>query len=128
MLVSSLHNSKQLFTISKLFPFLFDELQALADDELDELFVSMPPRVGKTSLLMFFITWIMGRDGEATNLYSAFSDTITSAMYTGVYAPIIRSLFNASSIPPIKSSDIKYPLQSQAPFNVPYKERQVNVG
>ena len=50
-----------------------DELQALADDELDELFVSMPPRVGKTTILMFFITWIMGRDGEATNLYSAFS-------------------------------------------------------
>lgn len=61
-----------------------DSLQALADDDLDELFVSMPPRVGKTSIVMFFITWIIGRDGELTNLYSAFSDTITSAMYAGV--------------------------------------------
>lgn len=68
-----------------------DELQALVDDELDELFVSMPPRVGKTTILMLFITWIMGRDGEATNLYSAFSDTITSAMYTGVLEVITDS-------------------------------------
>lgn len=61
-----------------------DALQALTDDELDELFISMPPRVGKTSLLMFFGTWIIGRNGEASNLYCAYSDTITKAFYNGV--------------------------------------------
>ena len=82
-----------------------EELQALADDELDELFVSMPPRVGKTTILMLFITWIMGRDGEASNLYSAFSDIITSAMYTGVlevmtdsYTYNWKKVFNNSGI------------------------------
>mgnify|MGYP001118992246 CR=1 FL=1 len=40
-----------------------EQLQRLADDELDELFLSMPPRVGKTTLLLFFLTWIIGRDG-----------------------------------------------------------------
>lgn len=59
-------------------------LQALADDELDELFLSMPPRVGKTSLLMFYTTWIMGRNSELANLYCAYSDTITGAFYNGV--------------------------------------------
>jgi len=31
-----------------------DALQMLVDDELDELFISMPPRVGKTTILMLF--------------------------------------------------------------------------
>ena len=61
-----------------------DAIQELVDDELDELFISMPPRVGKTTLIMFALTWIMGRDSERSNLYSAYSDVITSAMYSGV--------------------------------------------
>lgn len=61
-----------------------DALQKLVDDELDELFISMPPRVGKTSILMFFTTWLIGRNPEASNLYSAYSDVITRAFYNGV--------------------------------------------
>lgn len=61
-----------------------DALQDLTDNELDELFISMPPRVGKTTILMFFVTWLIGRNSEASNLYSAYSDTITKAFYNGV--------------------------------------------
>lgn len=61
-----------------------DAMQALADNELDELFISMPPRVGKTSILMFYVTWVIGRNSESSNLYSAYSDTITKAFYNGV--------------------------------------------
>ena len=61
-----------------------DALQMLIDDKLDELFVSMPPRVGKTTLLMFFATWLIGKCSENSNLYSAYSDTITKAFYNGV--------------------------------------------
>lgn len=60
-----------------------DALQRLTDGELDELFLSMPPRVGKTSMLMFYCTWLVGRNSEKSNLYSAFSDIITSAFYSG---------------------------------------------
>ena len=61
-----------------------DAIQELVDGELDELFISMPPRVGKTTLLLFLATWLMGRDSEKSNLYSAYSDTITSAFFSGV--------------------------------------------
>lgn len=61
-----------------------DMLQRLADDELDEGFVSQPPRTGKTSTMLFYMTWLIGRDSERSNLYSAFSDTITKAFYNGV--------------------------------------------
>lgn len=63
---------------------LVQGLQDLADDRLDELFLSMPPRVGKTTVLMMFVTWLVGRNSEMSNLYCAYSDTITSAFYTGV--------------------------------------------
>ena len=59
-------------------------LQDLVEDRLDELFLQEPPRVGKSTMLLFFVTWIMGRDSEASNLYSAYSDIITSAFYNGV--------------------------------------------
>ena len=65
-----------------------DNLQKLVDDELDELFISMPPRVGKTTVLMFFVTWLIGRNSESSNLYSAYSDTITKAFYNGVLETI----------------------------------------
>lgn len=37
-----------------------------------------------TSILMFYVTWLIGRDSERSNLYVAFSDIITSAFYNGV--------------------------------------------
>ncbi len=63
---------------------LVNALQDLADDRLDELFLSCPPRIGKTSILMFYATWILGRHPEQANLYSAYSDTITKAFYNGI--------------------------------------------
>lgn len=36
-----------------------------------------------TSILMFYVTWLVGRDSEKSNLYSAYSDTITTAFYNG---------------------------------------------
>ena len=50
-----------------------DSLQDLVDDFLDELFLSMPPRVGKTTILLMFVTWLIGRNSERSNLYSAYS-------------------------------------------------------
>lgn len=60
------------------------DLQDLHDGNLQELFISMPPRVGKTTLIMFFLTWLMGINSEKTNLYSSFSDTITHSFYEGI--------------------------------------------
>lgn len=61
-----------------------DDLQKLADGEIEELFMSCPPRVGKTTLVMFFLLWMIGKDSEKSNLYCSYSGTITSAFYEGV--------------------------------------------
>lgn len=59
-------------------------IQQLLDGELDELFLSCPPRVGKSTLLLFLITFVIGLRPESSNLYSAFSGGITGAMYSGI--------------------------------------------
>lgn len=41
---------------------------------------------------MFFVTWIIGNNSELSNLYSAFSGTITKAFYNGVLE-IIRDQY-----------------------------------
>ena len=61
-----------------------DALQALEDDELDELFLSLPPRVGKTTLVMFFVLWAILRDSERSNLYCSYSDGVVAAFYKGL--------------------------------------------
>jgi len=61
-----------------------DAVQDLVEDKLDELFLSMPPRVGKTAFLVFLYSWLIGKFPEKSNLYSAYSDAITSAFYRGV--------------------------------------------
>lgn len=68
-----------------------DEMQKLADDELDALFVSMPPRAGKSQLGIFFLTWLIGRNPEKTNLMSGYSDKLTRSFYDGVLEIILDS-------------------------------------
>lgn len=59
-------------------------LQRLYDREIDELFLSQPPRTGKSTLVTMFYTWIFGKDSEHSNLYCSVTDDLTKAFYKGV--------------------------------------------
>lgn len=59
-------------------------LQAMEDDKLDELFLSCPPRIGKTTLIVMFMLWVMGRDSERSNLYSSFTAKPVETFYDGL--------------------------------------------
>ncbi len=63
---------------------IVDALQKLADGEMDELFLSCPPRIGKTSLIAFFVTWLLGKFPEKPNLYSSYTGIVTGSFYTAV--------------------------------------------
>ena len=58
--------------------------QALEDGELDEIFVSQPPRTGKTTLMDFFGTWQIGKHPNGSCLYSSCSDGVTKQFYLGL--------------------------------------------
>ena len=61
-------------------------LQRLADDDLDLLAVSMPPGTGKSTLAIFFLTWLAGRNPEKPILGGSHSN----AFLRGVYDECLR--------------------------------------
>ncbi len=63
---------------------LVQDLQDLNDGKLDFLGVSLPPRVGKSTLCIFFMTWIMGKRPEVANVMSGHSDKLTDGFYREV--------------------------------------------
>lgn len=52
-------------------------------DKYDILLVSLPPRVGKTTTGIRFLSWIIGKYGDETQLATSYSDNITTSFYIG---------------------------------------------
>lgn len=65
---------KQLLRVAK-------ALKRIADGELDLLAVSLPPGVGKTSLALFFLTWLGGRNPEKPILGGSHSNAFLRGAY-----------------------------------------------
>jgi predicted phage terminase large subunit-like protein len=59
-------------------------LQDMEEGKLDELFLSCPPRIGKSTLMLMFFLWVMGRDPERSNLYCSYTDGVVNVLYTGI--------------------------------------------
>lgn len=68
---------------SKLMP-VCKALQDMIDGKLDELFLSMPPRVGKTGIIQMFLVHAMMKNPEASNLYCSFSAKPVKTFYNGL--------------------------------------------
>ena len=62
-----------------------EAMQGLIDDELDLLTISMPPGTGKSTLGIFFLSWVMGKYPDSQSLASAHSGMLTRSFYDGVY-------------------------------------------
>lgn len=58
-----------------------DALQRLADDELDLLAISLPPGVGKTTLAIFFLTWLSGKFPDEPMLTGSHSNSFVRGVY-----------------------------------------------
>ena len=69
-----------------------EAVQAMEDGKLDEIFLSMPPRVGKTTLMDFFVTWEIGKHPDGSCLYSSCSDSVTKQFYLGLLE-VVRDPF-----------------------------------
>ena len=63
-----------------------DSLQRLADDELDLLAISLPPGTGKTTLAIFYLTWLGGKIPDKPMLTGSHSN----AFIRGVYDESLR--------------------------------------
>lgn len=71
--------------------------QALNDmeiyDKYDYLLISTPSRIGKTSTGIRFLSWIMGRYPEETQLATSYSDSITQSFYNGTMEIVMSDMY-----------------------------------
>ena len=65
-------------------------LQELAEGKLDVLAISMPPGVGKTTLAIFFLTWLAGKEPDKPMLTGSHSNSFLR----GVYDECLRIMGN----------------------------------
>lgn len=65
-----------------------DAMQDLADDKLDLLAISMPPGTGKTTLAIFYLTWLAGKYPDQPILTGSHNHDFIQ----GVYAECLRFL------------------------------------
>ncbi|MFV0552934.1 MAG: phage terminase large subunit [Anaerorhabdus sp.] len=64
---------------------IVQDMQDMVDDKLDLLTISMPPGTGKSTLGIFFLSWVMGKYPDSPNLASAHSGMLTRSFFDGVY-------------------------------------------
>ena len=79
-----------------------DKLQALEDDELDELFIHMPARVGKSQIITLGTCWHCGRDDEHSNLYVTYKEGLGGAFVDGVQEILTDPVYCHSDVFPVK--------------------------
>ena len=65
---------RQLYPLAK-------QLQRIADGELELLAISLPPGVGKTTLAIFFLCWLAGRDPDKPILGGSHSNSFLRGVY-----------------------------------------------
>ena len=70
---------------------IVQDMQDLENDKLDLLTISMPPGTGKSTLGIFYLSWIMGKYPDGQNLASAHSGMLTRSFYDGVMQIITDS-------------------------------------
>lgn len=58
-----------------------DAMQKLADDDLDILGISMPPGTGKSTIAIFFLCWMAGRNPDKPILGGSHSNSFLRGVY-----------------------------------------------
>lgn len=74
-------NKKFYVPRQKTLKILVDDLQDLENREIDYLGISLPPRVGKSTLCIFFMSWIMGKRPNSHNAMSGHSGILADGFY-----------------------------------------------
>lgn len=108
--------------VKALYP-LAREMQRLEDDELDLLCISLPPGVGKTTLALFFLSWIGGKHPDMQILESSHN----VAFLRGCYDELLRicdpdgeylyaDVFPNSPVVETNAKDLRIDLQTPKRF------------
>lgn len=75
------NNKKFYYPRRKTLKILVDDLQDLEDRKIQYLGISLPTRVGKSTLCIFFLSWIMGKRPNSHSAMSGHSGILADGFY-----------------------------------------------
>jgi len=92
---------------------LIQAMQDMADDKLDFLFISLPPRIGKSTLGLFFLTFMAGLYPDRSILGNGHSASLTQSFYEEVLNIMLSDEYRFGNIFPThkivnKSAEYSY--------------------
>jgi predicted phage terminase large subunit-like protein len=75
----------------------------MVNDKYDIIEISMPPRVGKTTLGILALTWLVGRNPDSPILATGYAEKITKMFHTGIAEIYDDPIYNYQAIYPTLS-------------------------
>lgn len=95
-----------------------EDLQDLEDGKLDFYGLSMPPRVGKSTICIFFLAWVIGKRPAGHNAMSGHSGILADRFYKDVFKLTESEEYTFHEIFP----DVKVPKTSSDKNELRYDE------
>lgn len=96
-----------------------DDLQDLEDGVIEFYGLSMPPRVGKSTICIFFFAWIIGKRPDSHNAMSGHSGILADGFYTEILNLTSSKEYTFSEIFPNVEIESKHADKNEVNFNTP---------
>lgn len=96
-----------------------DDLQDLEDGVIEFYGLSMPPRVGKSTICIFFFAWIIGKRPDSHNAMSGHSGILADGFYTEILNLTTSKEYTFSEIFPNVEIESKHADKNEVNFNTP---------
>lgn len=112
---------------------IVQDLQDLYDKKIMRLGISLPPGTGKSTLIIFYLTWVMGKDPLMPNLYSGYADKLCRGAFDGVLSILkdpeycFNEIFPDSPIATTNAKDESIDLVKQQRFKT-FTARSLDAG
>jgi len=96
-----------------------EDLQDLEDGKLDFYGLSLPPRVGKSTICIFFLAWIIGKRPDSHNAMSGHSGILADGFYKEVFNLTTNEEYTFNEIFPNAKLESKSADRLEINFNTP---------
>lgn len=96
-----------------------DDLQDLEDGVIEFYGLSMPPRVGKSTICIFFYAWVIGKRPDSHNAMSGHSGILADGFYTEILNLTTSKEYTFSEIFPNVEIESKHADKNEVNFNTP---------
>lgn len=96
-----------------------DDLQDLEDGVIEFYGLSMPPRVGKSTICIFFFAWIIGKRPDSHNAMSGHSGILADGFFTEILNLTTSKEYTFSEVFPNVIKESRHSDKNEVNFNTP---------